>query len=131
MLIMTVLAILFAAQSGGQNVATPGDQEIDSFLAMESQGKIADAGAMLLNEPTYRDGTTDAATTLPRHVFLEWLGHCRKGLYVNLVLGSAPDGTAGRAFRLECQKRGSADDSPYSEKIAFIVSSKGKGIEIR
>lgn len=133
MLLTTIIApaaLLLALLAAGQNDATAADQEIDTFLNVLSNGKLAEAEAMLLQEPTYREEDTNKAAALPKRAFLEWLGHCRPGIYMNVEF-KAPDGSVGRAFHLECQKRGSSADTPYSEKIAFFVNSKGKGIEIQ
>lgn len=127
---IAAFSVLFAAQSGDQNASSRGNQEIDRFLTVLSQGKLTEAEAMVVTEPVYRDEIIDKNITLPKDVFLNWLGHCRKGIYMNIIFPTAPDGTETRVFHLECQKRGSTAASLYSEKIAFFVSSKGDGIKI-
>lgn len=121
---------LALAMTGVQDAPLPGDQQIDAFLAVLGQGKLAEAEAMVVADPTYRVEPQDVAGTLPKRAFLDWLGNCRKGLYVNMAFPTLADGTVTRAFRLECRKRGAAANAPYSEKIAFFVSSKGDGIKI-
>jgi hypothetical protein len=110
---------------------SPGKAEMARWGELLAQGKIDEAVNMITADPSFEDENTKQVRTASRGDFVEWLGFCRKGLYI-MDMAPLPGGVETTVYHLKCESFDKSKRVPgeYPEKIGFFMESSGSGIRI-